>query len=324
MQKSDDAAKPTRRVSERRRCCVCGAFLAPDRLAAEFPVSQEQHAIGRSVKDKRLTVREILRETAGPSPVERFKAGVDSEQSTARGGWLGWHPRGDSGSTETAADANASPLLKRFARFGRYGVTYSVLLDIFVMTAVAALIAAVVVHMVGGFARPSKIAARRSTTLQLASAPAQADTSSGVETLPATIGNWSRIDTPAVFGPVSVATYANALRLVRVWVQTCPSAATANAALAAMVPGKASSKLVGALERQLPHATSSPLGAIQSVVLDDDIPAQSPAGYGAVLAAPGMSRFAHARTLRRGVELITVASDSAADRDDFTDAMLRR
>ncbi len=63
---ADRLARLKKQESTPLVCGVCGTLLAKDRLVAEFPPPEQTQQAGR-VRDRALTVQDILRETSGPA-----------------------------------------------------------------------------------------------------------------------------------------------------------------------------------------------------------------------------------------------------------------
>ena len=155
-QKADEA-RGVKRAKQRTRCSVCGSFLAQDRLIAEFPPAVEGNKSKSRSKERRLTVSEILRATAGPSPVASFKAATVEEQTPGvRRGWTGF-PRTDEPESEIEWYDDESPVIPRNFGKPKRRIAIRTAFDFALVALVVGMIIAVTVHAAIGFERATAI-----------------------------------------------------------------------------------------------------------------------------------------------------------------------
>jgi hypothetical protein len=323
-QNAEDAKVP-KRPAKRTRCTVCGALLAQDRLIAEFPIAPEKQQAERGARERRLTVAEILRETAGPSPVDSFKAASAAEQTAdVRHDWRGFKAAME-GEIEADWQGSNSPTIPPgFGCPKRGRPPLALILDVAMLSGILLLIVAVLVHTVIGFQKRADGIAGTSPSphdAALGMPAASADSLTSALALPPSIGGWLRLDKPAAIATVSesgtvfAASYRRGSESVRVWIQQTGSPSQASATLVQMTHKCQSVSASGGVTQI--SSKRSDFRSHAGVVFDAGSSAGAIDDYSAVSATPGIAIFPHTRSWRQGSKVITVASDSARNRDDF-------
>jgi hypothetical protein len=323
-----EEAKGQKRAAQRSRCSVCGALLAHDRLIAEFPAGQEPQRAGAGRREHRLTVGDVLRETAGPSPVEGFKASSRTEECPGvRRGWTGFK-RESSGYSETEWTGSDSPVIPRgFGRPKKRLAPLNIVLDFAMLIGIVVLVVAVIIHSVISFGRTARNSRPNATVVavsKLGTQSASAETLAPAPVLPQTVGDWSRLGGPAILstagqtGTVVFASYEYGSHSVGVWVQKAASPSSAGSVLDNMSRQTRNVRTPAgvALAAQDPQEYHGHLG----VVFDAPSPIGAADNSAALSSAPGVSVYPHSRSWIEDNSVVTVASDSAADRDDFAGA----
>jgi hypothetical protein len=167
-QKAEEATG-RKRAAKHLRCTECGSPLAPDRLIAEFPEPPDPRNCGLGIVDRRMTVAEVLRETAGPNPVKSFMA-LSAMADDSRGSRPARRERNVAVDMEEHIDwdTQQAPAMqpRPILPSKRRGVRLRASLDLVMLFMVAVLIAAVTVHSVLGLRSRTTIQARPSVGVE--------------------------------------------------------------------------------------------------------------------------------------------------------------
>jgi hypothetical protein len=300
-------------------CASCGALLAPDRLVAEFPATEQAQQAGRGVRERRITVEDVLRETASPNVLANMSHVVPLDERESRSNFL----RGLFRRKEKNADEGVR-VISRGPRKTAKAVAIDVCLGVAALGALVVLVLAVTtritLNMRHGAAPASNAGA----------AELQKSAASPLATLlPAKVAfNWTRWEPDSALSSATDdsseqsawGTYDYGTHRVRLAVEHFANLSTARTALASIA-----SEQVQLHEPSSVEALSAQWARIagqDTVAFGPSSGSTSADSYTVDSATPAGTGLPFSRSWRVADNVFTVSSDSAQDRDEFTNGYL--